>query len=396
MSLADDIRAYAYEHFVAPQLAAKGFAVVRANDVHNAMAFQDRYPAVCSVLGGKIFRNTYGLALVDRQGKKVGSATEYTYEHAAADADAPLADAHLKALRWFEANAGRTVAWQELSDREPKLAIMPKGIYRPAGWRHVLSIKIIPAGRYPDEEPTLQDGRLRFRYHQEEPKGADPATYFTNLGLRNALLDRVPIGVVRQVKPKPGPLYEVLGLGQVADWQGKFFTIDLEAGAGPGAEDPIVDEGREGDDPAEPISLEDARRRIERAIVSRRGQAAFRAKLLAAYGGRCAISGCDVVAVLEAAHIKPYLGDHTNAVSNGLLLRADLHTLFDLGLLKIEPASRRVTLNSRLRGTQYEELEGRVLFEPGEPGLRPAPDCLSYAWVSQGAVINEAASKALV
>ena len=54
--------------------------------------------------------------------------------------------------------------------------------------------------------------------------------------------------------------------------------------------------------------------------------------------------GCDVVAVLKATHIMPYRGEETNHPSNGLLLRADLHTLFDVGLLTIDPKTMTVRL----------------------------------------------------
>src|SRR5690606_35764594 len=71
----------------------------------------------------------------------------------------------------------------------------------------------------------------------------------------------------------------------------------------------------------------DARVWIMTAIAQRQGQGAFRAMILDAYGQRCAISGCNAIAVLEAAHILPYRGEHTHRVDNGLLLRSDLHTL---------------------------------------------------------------------
>lgn len=80
----------------------------------------------------------------------------------------------------------------------------------------------------------------------------------------------------------------------------------------------------------------DARKRALRAIVLRQGQGTFRRKLLEVYGGTCCITGCAFEQVLEAAHIQPYRGEHTNAVENGLLLRADVHTLFDLYLLWID------------------------------------------------------------
>lgn len=71
----------------------------------------------------------------------------------------------------------------------------------------------------------------------------------------------------------------------------------------------------------------DARDRINRSIAIRRGQPALRSKLMEAYEGKCAVTACSVVDLLEAAHIRPYRGPHTNHIQNGLLLRADIHTL---------------------------------------------------------------------
>jgi hypothetical protein len=65
----------------------------------------------------------------------------------------------------------------------------------------------------------------------------------------------------------------------------------------------------------------DARDRTLASIVRRRGQPQFRERLLAIYDGRCAISGCNAVEALEAAHISPYKGRHTNHPQNGLLFR---------------------------------------------------------------------------
>ncbi|MFE9958127.1 HNH endonuclease [Micromonospora sp. NPDC005299] len=90
----------------------------------------------------------------------------------------------------------------------------------------------------------------------------------------------------------------------------------------------------------EPQNLPEGRRRRLAEVTARQGQADFRRRLIEAYGGRCAISGCDVEAVLQAAHIDPYNGPATNRVSNGLLLRADLHNLFDRGLIWIDGSYR--------------------------------------------------------
>ncbi|MEP0853426.1 pentapeptide repeat-containing protein [Funiculus sociatus GB1-A4] len=113
-----------------------------------------------------------------------------------------------------------------------------------------------------------------------------------------------------------------------------------------------------------PQSIEDAKERTLTSIVRRRGQAEFRKSLLKAYNYRCAITGCDAEQALEAAHIKPYNGTQTNDPSNGLILRADLHTLFDLKLIAIDPETSRVYLEPSLRNTYYAELHEKLLQLP--------------------------------
>ena len=127
-----------------------------------------------------------------------------------------------------------------------------------------------------------------------------------------------------------------------------------------------------------PEDLSDARTRTVAAIVRRRGQPQFRKQLLKAYQGRCAITGCSLQQVLEAAHIHPYLGDETNVVSNGLLLRADLHILFDLGLWWINPASLRIEISDVLRASEYVSIEGQSLFIPKNESERPSRPALEF------------------
>jgi hypothetical protein len=110
-----------------------------------------------------------------------------------------------------------------------------------------------------------------------------------------------------------------------------------------------------------PQDDQDARKKNMVAIVQRQGQPKFRQELLRAYNGRCAVTGCDVEAALEAAHIIPYNGPQTNHVSNGLLLRADLHTLFDLGLWTIHPDSFTVVLSDALLSTEYAALMDKTI-----------------------------------
>jgi putative restriction endonuclease len=122
----------------------------------------------------------------------------------------------------------------------------------------------------------------------------------------------------------------------------------------------------------DPDSVHDQRERAIRSIRLRRGQPAFRAALMEAYGRRCAITGCAVEDVLEAAHITPYLGALTNHVSNGLLLRTDLHTLFDCGLLAIEPKTRMVVVANSLEGSSYSKIAGKVLRPPNDAASGPS------------------------
>ncbi|TBD65709.1 hypothetical protein ELH22_21455 [Rhizobium ruizarguesonis] len=133
----------------------------------------------------------------------------------------------------------------------------------------------------------------------------------------------------------------------------------------------------ESDEPV-PTSDEDGRRKVLAEVARRQGQARFRNKLLEAYDSTCAISGTDVPDTLQAAHIRPYNGPATNHVGNGLLLRADLHTLFDLKLITIDPRSLRVVASPRLKGTDYWQFHGRDLRLPKKRSEHPAASALEW------------------
>jgi len=133
-------------------------------------------------------------------------------------------------------------------------------------------------------------------------------------------------------------------------------------------------EGAEQD--AETLNGEDRRAKELRAIFVRRGQRAFRRKLLKAYGKACAVTGCKITELLEAAHISPYRGGHTNKVSNGLLLRADIHTLFDLGLLWIDETFT-VQVAKNARGAPYDRLKGVQLATPRAVADKPSASSLA-------------------
>jgi len=170
------------------------------------------------------------------------------------------------------------------------------------------------------------------------------------------------------------------------EWQDGFFTfVNYKPGSmpelpgNPEAEAERLawpDTGQE----QIPDSDYDARIRVLAEIARRQGQPAFRARLLAAYGGRCAVTGCDVPDALEAAHLRPYRGPASNTVTNGILLRADLHTLLDKQLIVIRPDSRSLELSQTLQGTAYSCLAGKRISDPQDPAARPAAELLHQSW----------------
>lgn len=124
-----------------------------------------------------------------------------------------------------------------------------------------------------------------------------------------------------------------------------------------------------------PQVLPKARIRRLQQVLDRQGQPAFRAELMKAYGGRCAISGCDVSHVLQAAHIDPVAHGGRDHVSNGLLLRADLHNLFDKTLIWID-GRNHVRVDPKLRDTEYAEFDGVLLRRPTESASQPDKEAL--------------------
>ena len=115
-----------------------------------------------------------------------------------------------------------------------------------------------------------------------------------------------------------------------------------------------------------------ADRASRRAWVEQRlGQGTFRTRVTDAYGRRCAVTGERTLPVLEAAHIKPYAQQGPNRVDNGLLLRSDLHRLFDRGLVTIEPERLTFQVSERIR---HEYQNGRVYYDLAGRPLRVLPE----------------------
>jgi len=108
---------------------------------------------------------------------------------------------------------------------------------------------------------------------------------------------------------------------------------------------------------------------------TRAGQAAFRASVLAAYGC-CCVTGATQPELIEAAHIIPYSVSGDHSVSNGLMLRVDLHCLFDAGLLTISD-DYRLVLSALITDASYLPLQGTAIAMPAD-GLGPSLAALRW------------------
>ena len=169
------------------------------------------------------------------------------------------------------------------------------------------------------------------------------------------------------------------GPREVKDPDGqRWLRLQLDIGE----TDPIAVEFQEfvdGLDPAIADSDEDLRRRVEASIVVREGQGAFRRGLLNAYRERCAITGISEP-VLDAAHIRQYKGRHSHAPANGILLRTDLHTLFDKHLITVvyDNTGYHVRVSDDLAADMYRDLDRQSLkVLPASPKDRPSPAMLA-------------------
>lgn len=117
-------------------------------------------------------------------------------------------------------------------------------------------------------------------------------------------------------------------------------------------------------------------------VKPRLGQGGFRTRVIDVYKRRCAVTAERTLPALEAAHIRPYAKDHSHEISNGLLLRKDIHSLFDKGYVTVSPGHRFV-VSERIRedyenGRDYYRLQGRDVWAPLDLALRP--DANSLEW----------------
>jgi putative restriction endonuclease len=114
----------------------------------------------------------------------------------------------------------------------------------------------------------------------------------------------------------------------------------------------------------------------------RLGQQAFKAVVRDAYHGHCAITGTHIPPVLQAAHVRPVTRGGDHRLDNGLLLRSDVHTMFDQGYLGVDPRYR-LMVSPRLReefgnGGQFYAQAGKAIELPARRVDRPGREFLEW------------------
>jgi hypothetical protein len=118
-----------------------------------------------------------------------------------------------------------------------------------------------------------------------------------------------------------------------------------------------------------------------RMVRERPGQLVFRRTMKSVYGNRCCVTDCGIPDALEGAHIDSYRNKTSDHVRNGLLLRRDIHALFDRYLIGIEPETFKVHLSPAIRAEKgYATLQGKQLMRPKDKSHDPDKSALERHW----------------
>ena len=134
---------------------------------------------------------------------------------------------------------------------------------------------------------------------------------------------------------------------------------------------------------ASPVLVAERPRYGEPVLVRPRlGQGTFRVIVTDAYQRRCAVTGERTLPALEAAHIKPFAEGGSHEPNNGLLLRRDIHALFDSGYVTVAP-DLRFNVSRRIKeefenGRDYYQLHGRPISSP--TSIKWKPEATVLAW----------------
>lgn len=265
----------------------------------------------------------------------------------------------------------------------PKWLSLP---YAP-GARYALSIHSNGIRRY-DDQPVVHrpDGTWTFDYKAHKTSEGKVQSWSLNDPLMNCLRDGIPVGVLIK-DPKTG-LYDIMGLAFVEQYNPVLDTFTFHGPVNVRTESSrIFSLVRELElDTTGTRELEELRRMAahdsdERARsyisqVRREGQERFRRNVSKAYTNRCAITGVTIPYVLQAAHIDPYRSKKSQVTPNGILLRADIHILYDSNLLGIRPDDHKIELAESALMEPYAQYHDTILSIPKNAADQPDDELL--------------------
>lgn len=218
------------------------------------------------------------------------------------------------------------------------------------------------------------DGTWTIEYAQQASQPGKKATDKSNATMMNNLVDGVPIAFM--TRGREG--YLVHGLAYVEAYNpltGMFTLhgpVSLEAKgvnfyswlALDGLNEEEKDTLRKADD-------FDGEAYVAVQTMRRRRQDVFRKNVLAAYDHRCALTNASTPTVLQAAHIDSFAKSKSHAVTNGILLRADVHLLYDAHLLTIRPDSGQIVVSDCVSERMYRDLDGMRMRFPKNSDCHP-------------------------
>lgn len=301
---------------------------------------------------------------------------------------------HARALDWFldhEGEIGRRpwrVDGQSVVEGVSIPLVAQRGIHQPSGWSLALSITATRASVYFDGVPQKIDNDtwvLPYKAHDGRDGAGSDSRW--NRALMRNMVERMPVGVF----VPEGSRYLNLGLAMVESYDLGTSTFLLRGPmrltqgegvwAGSTAEtmrDPSTGELDDVDllseawQSAEPAVYSRVRRRV--------AQDRFRDQLLRTYKGKCSVTGYDAPDALQGAHILSYSGRSSQLVTNGLLLRADIHLLFDRHLVAVDPQTHRVCVSPRLMSTAYAYLDKTPVARPERESEAPDSRRLAVHW----------------
>jgi len=293
---------------------------------------------------------------------------------------------HADALRWFAEREGfeGKRPWPKNLVSQPNVPDVAltaeRGIHVPRNWDYALSVALTKSSQYRDGDLEVQeDGTWVLMLRAHEGKDGVGLESQWNRGLYQCFRQRIPVAVFMPVR---GSNYRWLGLAFVDDYDDitRTFLLHGPVNAESSTEDwgTVVDLPSESTAPAwflddsDPLMWRDERLTRLSVGIAREGQGRFRELLLDAYGGACAITQYDARPALDGAHILPFMGRPSDTARNGLLLRSDIHRLFDRYLLAVDTSNMTAIVSSKLERTRYSDLHGAKLVLPRDERLWPS------------------------